>query len=75
MTNINLDEGTCSIELALSQVELFGLSLIDAKAIVSEVGRAVSEWRNVATQVGQTENRIDRMSSAFEHEDLELARS
>ena len=74
-TNISLDEGTCSIELALSQVELFGLSLIDAKAIVSEVGRVVSEWRNVATQVGQTENQIDRMSSAFEHEDLELARS
>ena len=35
-TNISLDEGTCSINLALSQAELFGLSLADARAIVSK---------------------------------------
>lgn len=74
-TNINLDEGTCSIELALSQAEMFGLSLGDAKAIVSEVGRAVVDWRSVARQAGQTESQIDRMASAFEHEDLKIARS
>lgn len=72
-TNISLDEGTCSIELALSQADLFGLGLADAKAIVSEVGRAVARWRNVAREVGQTASQIDRMASAFEHEDLTLA--
>lgn len=74
-TNISLDEGTCSIELALSQSELFGLSLGDAKAIVSEVGRAVKDWRRIARQAGQTENQLDRMASAFEHEDLNAASS
>lgn len=69
-TNISLDEGTCSIELALSQAELFGLSLADAKAIVGEVGRAVADWRDVARQLGQTMNQIDRLASAFEHEDM-----
>lgn len=72
-TNISLDEGTCSIELALSQAELFGLSPGDAKAIVTEVGRAVAGWRSIARQTGQTESQIDRMASAFEHEDLTLA--
>lgn len=72
-TNISLDEGTCSIELALSQAELFGLGASDAKAIVSEVGAAVTQWRHVAAQHGQTPNQIDRMASAFEHEDLRLA--
>lgn len=72
-TNISLDEGTCSIELALSQSELFGLGLDDAKAIVSKVGRAVTDWRRIARQAGQTENQIDRMASAFEHEDLNAA--
>jgi len=27
----------------------------------------------VATEVGQTQNQIDRMASAFEHEDLKIA--
>jgi serine/threonine-protein kinase HipA len=74
-TNISLDEGTCSIELALSQAELFGLSLDDAKATVSEVGSAVTEWRAVARRVGQTDSQIDRMASAFEHQDLIAATS
>ncbi len=74
-TNISLDEGTCSIELALSQAELFGLSLADAKAIVGEVGRAVADWRNVARQAGQTTNQVDRLASAFEHEDMKAATS
>ena len=73
-TSISLDEATCSIELALSQAALFGLSLTDAIAIVSEVGDAVSNWRDVAREVGQTRRQIERMASAFEHDDLVLAR-
>lgn len=72
-TNISMDEGTCSIALALAQAELFGMRLAEAKTIVSEVARAVATWRAVARQVGQTEKQIDRMASAFEHEDLQLA--
>ncbi len=74
-TNISLDEGTCSINLALSQAELFGLSLADARAIVSEVGSATKDRRDVARQTGQTDSQIDRMASAFEHEDLNIAKS
>jgi len=74
-TNISLDEGTCSIDLALSQAELFGLGIQQAKAIVAEVGSAVVEWRSVARQAGQTEAQIDRMASAFEHEDLRMTTS
>jgi len=69
-TNISLDEGTCSIELALSQAELFGLKLSESREIVSQVGKAVKTWRNVATKVGVSKAEQDRMSSAFEHDDL-----
>ncbi|MCA8891359.1 MAG: HipA domain-containing protein [Hyphomonas sp.] len=72
-TNISLDEGTCSIDLALSQAELFGLSLADAKENVVEVGCVTKGWRQVARQVGETTSRIDRMASAFEHGDLRAA--
>lgn len=72
-TNISLDEATCSVELALEQAELFGLSKELSYRTVSEVAIAVSSWREVAARVGESRAAIDRMSSAFEHEDLETA--
>lgn len=72
-TNISLDDGTCSIGLALEQAELFGLNQNSAHKIVKEVGVAVSKWRAVAAKAGESKGAIERMSSAFEHEDLESA--
>jgi len=40
----------------------------------SEVGQAVAAWRQVAGRHGLTEAEIDRMASAFEHEDSVAAR-
>ena len=34
----------------------------------------MSEWRSVATQFGLIKREIDRMSSAFEHEELKKAK-
>lgn len=73
-TNISLDEGTCSIELAMSQAELFGLNANESREIVSQVGKAVTTWRDVANNVGVSKAEQDRMSSAFEHDDLMAAR-
>lgn len=73
-TNISIDEGTCSIELARDQATLFGLSSKQASEIIAEVGKAVAEWRTVAQTHGQSKIQIDRMASAFEHDDLEEAR-
>jgi serine/threonine-protein kinase HipA len=73
-TNISLDEGTCSIELAHEQAALFGLSSKRASEIIADVAVAVSEWRSVAQTLGQSQAQIDRMASAFEHDDLEKAR-
>lgn len=72
-TNISLDEGSCSIDLALSQAELFGLTLADARTIVAEVGQAVATWRDVSKTMGVSEKEVDRMASAFVHADSEMA--
>lgn len=69
-TNISLDEGTCSIDLALSQAELFGLKLSDAETMITQVGSVVATWRDVAKSAGLNNSALDRMSSAFEHKDL-----
>jgi hypothetical protein len=35
----------------------------------------VSKWRDEAARLGLTKAEIDRMASAFEHQDLETARA
>jgi serine/threonine-protein kinase HipA len=69
-TNIDLDEGTCSVDLRESASEYFDLSLAAAREIIKEVALATSEWREVAKKAGAPRAEIDRMSSAFEHDDL-----
>lgn len=72
-TNINLDEGTCSIDLLESAAGYFALSLAEARAILGQVAGATSRWREVARAVGAPAAEIDRMASAFEHDDLQRA--
>jgi serine/threonine-protein kinase HipA len=72
-TNIDLDEATCDIDLVLSVAGYFGLTAKKAKAIISQVGIAASTWRDVARRNGAKASEIDRMASAFEHDDLQRA--
>jgi serine/threonine-protein kinase HipA len=69
-TAISETDSTASLDLALSVAENFGLKKQDAKAIASEVGKAVVNWRPVATEAGISKGQLDRMASAFEHVDL-----
>jgi serine/threonine-protein kinase HipA len=74
-TNINLEEATCDVELALSSAEYFSLGPKDAKAILKEVAMVTSTWREVAAAAGATQGEIHRVASAFEHNDLTRALS
>lgn len=72
-TAIDLDDSTASLNLALDVAGYFDLSHEDAIEISTEVGAAVSKWRHVAAKFGMTPGEIDRMASAFDHVDLDLA--
>ena len=72
-TNIDLDEGTCSLDLLQASAEYFGLSLDDAQSVIKDVAVATSTWRETAKEVGARAGEINRMASAFEHDDLERA--
>ena len=72
-TAIDLNDGTASLPLALSVAQYFELDAPAAREIALEVGRAVSTWRDVAAELGLAKPQIDRMASAFEHEDLAAA--
>jgi hypothetical protein len=70
---IDLDEGTCSIDLVESVADFFGLTLPAARDIIREVGAAIANWRTVAAAIIARPSEINRMASAFEHEDLKKA--
>lgn len=69
-TAIDFDDNSASLEVALSVIEDFRLSLSQAKQIIHEVANATKHWRSMARQYGIPNPEIERMSSAFEHHDL-----
>jgi len=72
-TNIDLDEGTCSIELLEAAAGYFGLGVEPARSIIREVAKVTATWRQIAQRVGARAPEITRMASAFEHDDLKHA--
>ncbi len=74
-TAIDLDDGSASLGLAMSVIGYFEWDEGKARAIAAEVGQAVATWREEAAQLSLTRAEIDRMASAFEHEDLRAALS
>jgi serine/threonine-protein kinase HipA len=73
-TAINEDDNTASIELAMEVAEYFELDGGAARDIAASVAKVVSSWRSEAARHGLTKNEVERMASAFEHQDLERAR-
>jgi serine/threonine-protein kinase HipA len=72
-TTIDEADGTASLDLAYQVAEHFGLKSEKAKAIAKDVGAAVQNWRPTAKSRGLSAHDIDRMASAFEHEELKKA--
>lgn len=73
-TSITLDDATASLDLVMEVAEEFGLKPNAAKRVAEEVATAILKWRSSAHALGITAREIDRMSSAFEHDDLYRAR-
>ncbi|MGI9249621.1 MAG: type II toxin-antitoxin system HipA family toxin [Pseudohongiellaceae bacterium] len=68
-TTIDTNDPAASIDLALETAEHYGLTSKAAQAIVREVGQAVTDWRKEATRLGIKPREVERMASAFEHDD------
>jgi serine/threonine-protein kinase HipA len=71
-TAIDLEDGTASLSRAMEGGGARACAKV-AREIAAEVGQAVATWRDEAARLGLTEAEIDRMASAFEHEDLQGA--
>lgn len=73
-SSIVLDDNSATIENALTVHSLFGLSLSEAKLIIKEVSMVTAEWRKEAIKFRLNTNAIDRLETAFEHDESRAAK-
>lgn len=72
-TAIDLIDPSASLDVAVSVAHYFDLDNLQAKKIFKEVGSATALWREETAKLKIKKVEIDRMASAFEHEDLQKA--
>ncbi len=72
-TAIDILDPTASLDLAIDAAQHFELEDRQAKNIIKEVAAAVVLWKKEALKLKMKKAEIDRMASAFEHEDLRKA--
>lgn len=69
-TAVNIDGDTsASLELAVEAAPEFLLRPDEARTIAGEIARSVATWKAVASKVGLRGDELNRMASAFEHEE------
>ncbi len=72
-TAIDLIDPSASLDLALDVAHYFDINQVEAKKILKEVSSATTLWRQEAARFKIRKAEVDRMASAFEHEDLQKA--
>jgi serine/threonine-protein kinase HipA len=70
-TSIDFDTDAARLDVLMEVAEYFRLSREAARAALGEVGSATSRWRTAAATVGLDRAEVERMSPAFEHEQVE----
>jgi serine/threonine-protein kinase HipA len=73
-TAIDDNNTEASLATALEVAPLFRISETQARAIVAEVLAATERWRDVAREKGLGGQQLERLESAFEHEQSAAAR-
>jgi serine/threonine-protein kinase HipA len=72
---IDEEDPSAPLERVLAIAPMFNLKAARARTIVREVAAVTRRWRRFASDCGLTQRQIDRMATAFEHEDAEAARA
>jgi serine/threonine-protein kinase HipA len=72
---IDEDDPTSSLETALAVAPRFGIArAAEARSVAKSVGKVTAQWRKFAAKHGLKTGEIERMESAFEHDDLRRSR-
>lgn len=63
-----------TIEALLSAIDYFAIPMTRARKILRDVEGAVDEWRDVAADIGMTDEELNEYTDAFEHDERRAAR-
>jgi serine/threonine-protein kinase HipA len=72
-TSVVDQHGHLSIAKFPKETDEYSIGLPQARTLIKEVAEATATWQAVAKEVGARAAEINRMSSAFEHDDLRRA--
>jgi len=72
---LNEVDRSSSLDICLSTANYFALKKGEAAQIVGEVGAVVAAWRDFAQQCKLSKADMERMETAFEHDDLVAAKA
>jgi len=70
---IDFEDSSASLDTAMAVARDFRISKEKAIETVKGIVTAVKQWKKIAGDFGLSKREIDRMTSAFEHEDLHKA--
>jgi len=70
---IDFEDATASLDTAMAVAKDFRISKERAVEIVKDIITVIKQWKKVGADFGLSKTEIDRMASAFEHEDLNKA--
>ena len=63
-------DNSASFDLTVEVGDYFGLVEDDMRAVVTDLVNSISTWRNEAKRIGVSTEEINRMASAFEHDEM-----
>ncbi len=72
-SSININDNSASIANALDVHDQFNLTYSEAKKIIREVSMVTNGWRKEAIGFGLSRDAIDRMETAFVHDESGVA--
>ena len=70
---IDFEDTSASLDTVMTVAKDFRISKEKAIETVKDIVTAVKQWKKIAADFGLSKREIDRMTSAFEHEDLNKA--
>ena len=63
-------DNSASFDLTLEVGDYFGLVEDDIRAVVTDLVNSISTWRDEARRIGVSAEEINRMATAFEHDEM-----
>ena len=67
---IDDQDNSASFDLTVEVGDYFGLVEDDMRAVVTDLVNSISTWRDEAKRIGVSTEEINRMATAFEHDEM-----